>query len=142
MLAGRRTKADVDALNQAIEDLTEIVENDDEDRRDPNLWSAATQRFHDTLLEHAGNKTLAVQAGVLAEVVAMHVSIAVRSGMANPDQKEEFRRTIRSYRKLVGLIEARDGEGAEKHWKVHMEAAGQRILGHGLGAKSVVDLFT
>jgi DNA-binding FadR family transcriptional regulator len=142
MLASRRTKADIDALNGAIDELVEVVEGDEAaDRRDPAIWSSATQRFHDTLLECAGNKTLAVQAGVLAEVVAMHVAIAVRAQMTDPDQQEQFRKSIRSYRKLVGLIEARDGEGAEKHWKVHMEAAGQRILGHGLGAKSVVDLF-
>jgi DNA-binding FadR family transcriptional regulator len=141
MLAARRTKADIDALNAAIDELVEIVEGDPEDRRDPARWSAGTQRIHELLLERAGNKTLAVQAGVLAEVVAMHVAIAVRSSISHPDTQEEFRKTIRSYRKLVGLIEARDGEGAEKHWKTHMDVAGQSILGHGLGAKSVVDLF-
>ncbi len=142
MLAARRTKADIEALYQAVEEVVELVDGDTAlDRRDPALWSGRVQRFHDILLERAGNKTLAVQAGVLTEVVAMHVAIAVRSAITQPDSLEAFPKTIRSYRKLIGLIEARDGDAAEKHWRTHMDVTGQRILGHGLGAKSIVDLF-
>jgi GntR family transcriptional repressor for pyruvate dehydrogenase complex len=140
MLAQRRTKQDIEDLIECIEDLVALVESDDE-FRDALTWSQATQRFHDLMLERAGNQTLAVQAGVLTEVVAMHLSTAVRNTFSNPDTKSNFRKTIRSYRKLVGLVEARDAEGAEKHWRTHMEVAGQRILGQGLGSRSVVDLF-
>jgi GntR family transcriptional repressor for pyruvate dehydrogenase complex len=140
MLAQRRTKQDIDAINERIEELSALVESEDE-YRDAGMWSRATQRVHDMVLERAGNRTLAIEAGVLTEVVAMHVAIAVRSTITNPDTKDQFRKTIRSYRKLVALVEARDADGAEKHWRTHMEVAGTRILGQGLGAKSVVDLF-
>jgi DNA-binding FadR family transcriptional regulator len=140
LFAQRRTKQDIDAINEQIEVLAGMVESE-EDPRDPLAWGRATQRVHDMVLERAGNRTLAVQAGVLTEVVAMHVSIAVRGSMKNPETKDMFRKMIRSYRKLVRLVEARDADGAEKHWRTHMEVASARILGNGLGAKSVVDLF-
>jgi len=35
----------------------------------------------------------------------------------------DYRRNMRSYEKLVELVEKRDGAGAEKHWRAHMEAA-------------------
>jgi len=36
----------------------------------------------------------------------------------------------------------RDGAGAERHWRAHMEAAGQRLLREDLQSRSVVDLFS
>ena len=41
----------------------------------------------------------------------------------------------------VALVEKRDGTGAERHWRAHMEAAGQRLLNEDLQHRSVVDLF-
>ena len=45
---------------------------------------------------------------------------------------------LRSQEKLVGLIEARDGPGAEAHWRSHMQNAAKVWLAGGLG-DSVVD---
>jgi GntR family transcriptional regulator, transcriptional repressor for pyruvate dehydrogenase complex len=140
MLAQRRSKQDIADLVECIEHLVALVESD-ETFRDALTWSQATQRFHDLMLERARSQTLAIQAGVLTEVVAMHVSTSVRASFANPDTKSNFRKTIRSYRKLVSFVEERDADGAERHWKTHMEVAGQFILGEGLGSKAIVDLF-
>jgi len=52
-----------------------------------------------------------------------------------------IRRNVRSYEKLVALLEKRDGPAAERHWRAHMEAAGQRLLGGDLQHRTVVDLF-
>ena len=54
---------------------------------------------------------------------------------------ERFRRAIRGYRKLVTLVEARDADGAARHWRRHMEAASVYPLGDDLRDKPVVDLF-
>ena len=59
----------------------------------------------------------------------------------HPDTRDQFRKLVRSYRKLVLLIEARDAEGAERHWRTHMEVVGRRLLRDDMGAKTVVDLF-
>jgi DNA-binding FadR family transcriptional regulator len=139
MLAVRRTKGDLEDLGAAAEELNALVENGD--HREVAAWTAATVRFHDLVLERAGNRTLAVQAGVLREVVAMHLSLSVSRTFDRPETPDAFRKVVRSYRKLVALVEAKDADGAEKHWRTHMEVAARRLLNDDLGLKTVVDLF-
>jgi GntR family transcriptional regulator, transcriptional repressor for pyruvate dehydrogenase complex len=140
MLAQRRTKEDLAALGEAADQLNALVENGDH-HREVAAWTAATVRFHDLVLERAGNRTLAVQAGVLREVVAMHLSLSVSRTFDRPETPDAFRKAVRSYRKLVALIEAKDADGAEKHWRTHMEVAARRLLNDDFGLKTVVDLF-
>jgi GntR family transcriptional repressor for pyruvate dehydrogenase complex len=140
LLAIRRSQQDLDDLDACLQRLADLVESD-EHFKDADAWSQAAQEFHDLVLERAGNRTLAVQAGVLREVVAMHLSTVVMRIFDHPDTQDQFRKLIRSYRKLVVLLDARDAEGAERHWRTHMEVAGRRLLGDDIGARSVVDLF-
>jgi DNA-binding FadR family transcriptional regulator len=140
LLAARRSQQDLDDLNACVEYLVGLVESD-EHFRDADAWSQTTQRFHDLILERAGNRTLAIQAGVLREVVAMHLSTVVMRTFDHPDTQDQFRKLVRSYRKLVLLIEAGDAEGAERHWRTHMEVVGRKLLPGDAGAKTVVDLF-
>ena len=51
-----------------------------------------------------------------------------------------FRKSIRSYTKLVDLIAASDAEGAEAHWRRHIEVAASLLL-RGDDAKVAIDLF-
>lgn len=46
----------------------------------------------------------------------------------------------RSYTKLVDLIAASDADGAEKHWRRHMEVAASELM-RGEEAQATVDLF-
>jgi GntR family transcriptional repressor for pyruvate dehydrogenase complex len=140
LLAAVRSRQDLDDLNACLEHLVGLVESD-EHFRDADAWSKATQRFHDLILERCGNRTLAVQAGVLREVVAMHLSTVVMRTFDHPDSQDQFRKLVRSYRKLVLMIDARDADGAERHWRTHMEVVGRRLLRDGAGAETVVDLF-
>jgi len=140
LLAARRCQQDLDDLNACVDYLVGLVESD-EHFRDADVWSQATQRFHDLILERAGNRTLAVQAGVLREVVAMHLSTVVMRTFDHPGTQDQFRKLVRSYRKLVLLIEAGDAEGAERHWRIHMEVVGRKLLRGDMAAKAVVDLF-
>ena len=140
LLAARRSRQDLDDLNACVEHLVGLVESDTQ-FRDADVWSQAIMRFHDLVLERSGNRTLAVQAGVLREVVAMHLSTAVMRTFDHPDTQDQFRKLVRSYRKLVLLIDARDADGAERHWRTHLEVMGRRLLRDDTGAKAVVDLF-
>jgi GntR family transcriptional repressor for pyruvate dehydrogenase complex len=140
LLAARRTQQDLDDLNACIDHLVELVETG-ADVRDAEAGLRATQEFHELILDRAGNRTLAVQAGVLREVVAMHLSTAVLRNLGRPGTKEGFRKMIKSHRKLVLLVGAQDAEGAERHWRTHMQVAGKELLRGGLGARTVVDLF-
>jgi GntR family transcriptional regulator, transcriptional repressor for pyruvate dehydrogenase complex len=140
LLAARRSRQDLDDLNACLEHLVSLVEGDGQ-FRDADAWSQATQRFHDLIVERAGNRTLAVQAGVLREVVAMHLSTVVTRIFDHPDTQDQFRKLVRSYRKLVLLIDAQDAAEAERHWRTHMEVVGRRLLRDDTGAEAIVDLF-
>ena len=139
LLARRRTKQDLADLNACIDELRGAVEAG---HPDPALWSRQAARFHELIMQRSGSKTLAVQGGVLQDIVATHLALALSRDHARDDELANFRRNVRSYEKLVALLEERDGPGAEQHWRAHMEAAGQRLLREDLQSRSVVDLFS
>jgi DNA-binding FadR family transcriptional regulator len=140
MLAERRTSADLDDLRACIEQLRDIIDTQADTDPDPIQWSVGSQRFHDLVVERAGNRTLAVQAGVLREVLSVHLAVAVSRLFDPVHTAEGFRKSIRSFTRLVDLIAASDAEGAEKHWRRHIEVAAATLL-RGDGAQATVDLF-
>lgn len=142
MMASRRTKADLAEMNRCIEAIEEIVEAGPEAAPNPAAWARGTYQFHELILKGSGNKTMAVQGGVLQEVVATHLDITVARNFDDATTQDSFRRTIKSYRKLVELVEAKNPDGAEKHWRIHMEAAAKSLLGDDIRNKSIVDLFS
>jgi DNA-binding FadR family transcriptional regulator len=152
LLARRRTKQDLADLTACIEELRGAVEASQLDAGqletaqlrapEPALWSSRAARFHELIMQRSGSKTLAVQGGVLQDIVATHLAMALSRDRAGDDELANFRRNVRSYEKLVVLVEKRDGAGAERHWRAHMEAAGQRLLREDLQSRSVVDLFS
>jgi GntR family transcriptional regulator, transcriptional repressor for pyruvate dehydrogenase complex len=141
MLAARRTKQDIADLHQCIDELSALVETNDQ-AHSPKVWADATYKFHALVLERAGNRTLAMLAAMLREVVASHVSAVVDRRLSQPDTVADFRKTVRAYRKLVSLIEAKDAGEAERYWHTHMQIAGRRLLHDDLGSKTVIDLFS
>ena len=53
-----------------------------------------------------------------------------------------FRKAIRSYRRLLEYVAARDDVGAQKHWRTHMEVAARALLPDELRSATVLDLFS
>jgi DNA-binding FadR family transcriptional regulator len=146
LLAERRTEQDITDLRACVEDLRAIVEAGEDKVPDPRLWGAQTSRFHELVMQLSGNKTLAVQGGVLEDIVATHMSETVARGFDDPalrrGVRQRFDKTIRSYTKLIDLVQAQDTAAAEEHWRAHMEAAGKYVLRDDLKTKPVVDLFS
>ena len=140
LLASRRTRTDLDDLTSAIADLAGLADSDGP-LAGAEAWLRATQRFGDLILERAGNRTLAVQGAVLREVMAMHLRTAGPRTVDRPGTREEARKTVKSYRKLILLLDARDAEGAQGHWRAHLEAAGRALPRGDAGSPAVVDLF-
>lgn len=141
LLAARRTRQDLADLNSCLDDMAALADGFG-DSVDGDAFSDATQRFHDLILDRAGNRTVVVLAGILREIVSAHLSVAVHRTMGNPGTQDEFRKMVRSCRKLVALVEQRDAEGAERHWATHSRITLRRLLSDDLGAKAVVDLFS
>lgn len=140
MLAVRRTDQDVADLRQCVADLEALVEAGDP-VADFAAWTAASTGFHDLVLERAGNRTLALQSSVLRQVVSMHLTIIAHRATDPVRIVRDFRKSLRSGRKLIDLIEARDAESAEKHWRTHLEVAARALLRDDLRATTVLDLF-
>jgi DNA-binding FadR family transcriptional regulator len=66
-------------------------------------------------MERAGNTTLATFSRLLhALVTQYYVTSAALS------DQEKMQRAVRSYRKLVRLIDAGDANAAEEHWRKQM----------------------
>jgi len=96
--------------------------------------------FHRILLERCGNIALAVMGAALHDVVAQHLRFSSRTnpGASPAGVLKRLRFGLRSQERLIELIEAGDGPGAEVHWKLHMKAAGEVWLADVAGT-AVVD---
>jgi len=101
----------------------------------PAQWEAgeiahASALLHRRLVELSGNATLGIIAGMLYEITERHTTVAVRV-VNNITLKADYTQLIRSFNRLVKLVKARDGAGAEAHWRKHMEASNKALLkGH------------
>lgn len=135
MLARSRTDEDLQRLRVAVEELRDAIESDD----DATRWSLLSSKFHELMIKSAGNNTLAVQAAVLQDIVRIHISSMV-AGRNTETTIDDFRRIVRSYSKLIELVEARDSASAEAHWRSHMRVAAKNLI-EDVGPNAVVELF-
>lgn len=141
LLATRRTQEDIADLTAVVEELSAEVAAHDTFTPDPDIWTQGTYRFHAIILDRCGNTTMATQAAVLQDIVATHLRARISMRQGETDTPERYQRVLRSYKKLIRLITDKDAAGAEKHWRSHMQAAGQYLLKDDLKKKRVVDLF-
>ncbi len=144
LLASRRTQEDLADMSDVAEHLGKLIDAGTETTPDMTHWSSTTYRFHELIMQRCGNRTLAVQGAVLADIVAVHLAQSIATGISREvDQSPaRFKKTQRSYEKLIRLVEAKDGDGAEKHWRAHMEVAAKYIFRFDPANKPLVDLFS
>jgi DNA-binding FadR family transcriptional regulator len=140
LLALRRSEESIARLTAIVDQLKDDIEKDEAFTPDPETWARLSLEFHQAILQECGNKTLAIQGAVLADIVATHLRATLSHGFSAAD-KPRFESTIRSYEKFIRLLEAGDAPGAEKHWRSHMESAARNLVGDDLSDTSVVDLF-
>ena len=101
----------------------------------PAAWSAgelarASATFHRRMVELSGNATLGMIAGMLYEISERHTAAAT-GGARSEVSKAAFEKVMRSYERLVELVDAGDGAEAEAHWRRHMQNAAAALLkGH------------
>ena len=105
------------------------------DESNPEMvgWSKLAWRFHDLLMERAGNRALAIQWGVLRDVTETHLASVIRPSSDRTETLKTFRKSLRSYAKLVQLIEARDADGAAARTPPRGPHAAARGTGPGAG---------
>lgn len=80
--------------------------------------------FHIRLVEVSGNQALALLGRALQQVVLRHLEL-VKYGAAALYTREQLlerqRSALQSHERLAELVERGDAEGAEEHWREHMD---------------------
>ncbi len=141
MLARRASAEDVAELRAAVGTLAVLV-NEGTEQADFDEWSAAVFRFHDVILERAGNTTMMLFGAVLREVVTRHMAQAVARSTDRAEIEKQFKHTIRTFTKFITLVETGDADGARDLWAGHMDRAGRSMLWGELATETVIDLYT
>lgn len=81
----------------------------------------AVNAFHATLVEVTGIKTLSFMNQLLLNLVGRHQADLNRRHPIEIDQrKKSLAGAVKSYEKLVDLIESEQVEEAVKHWRLHL----------------------
>ncbi|MGE3620213.1 MAG: FadR/GntR family transcriptional regulator [Acidimicrobiia bacterium] len=95
--------------------------------------------FHRNLVELAGNRTLAVLSRLLITIVEAQNRLTFQ-GLDDRAAHDVASGASEWHGKLIDLIEAGDADGAEAHWREHLDNAARTALGQ-LGPATVVDLL-
>jgi len=82
---------------------------------DRTAFGVAALGMHEAIIDRAGNTTLATLSGLLHSLVARYYVRA--AAISDP---ERMHRAVRSYRKLVRLIDQGDAARAQEHWRRQM----------------------
>jgi DNA-binding FadR family transcriptional regulator len=93
---------------------------------DVPAFAKAIATFHRTLVELSGNRPLIHLIQAITSVIESHQAMAMRiarRGVANEEIRKQLDRAFKSQKKLADLIEQRDADGAEAHWRKHMDAS-------------------
>ena len=114
LLAARCTPAIEAELRGCVDDEREAQGN-------ARLLGAIGARFHNLLLRHSGNVTLGALGTVIAGIVESNLAASViAQGLA--DRVAALAAvTVKDYERLVKLVAAHDGAGAERHWRKVLE---------------------
>lgn len=134
LVVGRGLTESVDALTQVLDQLKAQL-------ADVEVPPAAGfARFHEVVVEQSGNRALLITSGMLREIIARHMSNAtrVKQGIAPEHVRNEYRKAVRSYEKLIELVRAGDADEAEKFWRRHIEVANQSLL-QGFDPDALID---
>lgn len=123
--------------------LRALIEEERAWVEDPAAFAIGVARFHKVLLELSGNRPLIHLWSALHEVVERHQSLAVAIHRRGGSQEGSVMAAIaglRSQEKLVELIEAREVDLAEAHWRKHMLRA-NKVWVSGFENMRISELF-
>ena len=129
-LAEQRAPEAIAILRQRHEEELQLIE-------DVPAYAVHAARFHEQLIELAGNKTLAVLGRLLLEIVESHNRATMER---TKDAVEVARGASEFHGQLIDLIEAGETDAAVAHWRRHLDEAAEVALER-LGPATIVDLL-
>jgi len=102
-------------------------------------YAHAFSSFREYMIEKSGNLTLSLISRLLDDILERH---ATRTGEAQGgDWATLQRKSQRSLRKLISLIQEKDADGARAFWQRHLEEAAVHLLKNGGNPAATVDLI-
>jgi DNA-binding FadR family transcriptional regulator len=131
-LAERRPAAALKRLRQLHEQELTLVD-------DAVGYPVHSTKFHEALIELAGNKTLAVLGRLLLEIVETH-NRATFEKLGSNKAGKIARGASDIHGELLELIEAGDTDGAVSLWRKHLDDAARAAL-KVLGPATIVDML-
>jgi DNA-binding FadR family transcriptional regulator len=135
-LATRPDRRSINRLRAEIERLRVLLVADR-----PDDFVQAINEFHATLVDVTGTKTLTFINQLLLNLVARHQHDFVRRHpLAHDVRHKGLTAGLRSYEKLVDLIEGEQVEEAVAHWRLHLTNANATWLGEDEGSRVVDSL--
>jgi DNA-binding FadR family transcriptional regulator len=121
MLGGPRRKSTVRQLEQLAEQAETLLGDDD-------LFAEHDLKFHEAVVEAAGNTTLAALSMMLFQIIDAHNTLFIATHPRGFSTAVN-RQAQRSYVRLVKLLVDADIEGAQRHWRRHLDAAESYMVG-------------
>jgi DNA-binding FadR family transcriptional regulator len=123
-------------LRNIVAELTKLL---DEERYDEFIDSVEV--FHHALVQGSGSNTLTFMNRMLLNLAGHHqLDYHRRLPQIRETRQKGLRAGLRSYEKLITLIEAGDVEEAVAHWRLHLRNANATWAGAGEGERVVDSL--
>jgi DNA-binding FadR family transcriptional regulator len=135
--AVRLLAARADADPDVLAPLYELHEESGRVMDDRAVFASVAARFHEQVIELAGNRTLALVALILIEIVEPHnraTFAAIEGG------EEVVEQAQLDHGDLLDALARGDGDTAAAIWETHMRGAMQTSLG-ALGRSTRIDLL-
>lgn len=119
--------------------LAEMAALLDEDKHEEFIEKVEV--FHQSLVAATGLKTLTFMSRMLLNLAAKHQREFQRRHARSPEARRKSHRAgLRSYEKVVDLIEAGQVEEAVAHWRLHLNNANATWTSEGEGSRVVDSL--
>ncbi len=128
LLAERRPKDIVEALNRIVAEAEDQIE-------DAEAFSHQAAEFHRLVIAGSGNETLTLIGQMMHQIWEAHLLNAVGTRY----DPRLARQGLQSEIKLMKLVEAGDGDGAESHLRAHLENS-RRLLRR-FGSKTILEVL-
>jgi len=111
---------------EAFDELDQMLEALISEGWQSGRLAETTGAFHLRVVQLSGNATLSIVAGMLHEITVRHTAFVFKE--RRPVSKADYDKLIRSYRKLMQFLRAGDAEGAEAHWRKHLDTSREVLL--------------
>lgn len=138
LLAEHASEDQLAKLNAELDSVSELLESEGSNR----AFRIAVFKLHHSIVAAAGSNTLSLISAMLQGIAEQHMSKFVGgSETADLDVvRKHSRAGLRSFRKLLELLAAKDVEGAASHWRTHIENANKTWLA-GYDQTTLVDVL-